>query len=219
MGGSFSAAGRFPAWRAAAVWAVAAVVLTGAVVLFADRAVSTWSHDVLHRPAWAVDITKAAKWYVPCGLAILVLAAALAEKLAGRPLGRLWRAAVAAALATLLAAVAVTFVKYGFGRLWPETWVDKNPSWIGNHAFGFAPFHGGGGYESFPSGHTARLSAPAAVLWRRIPALRVLWVLPVLAVIVGLVAADFHFLGDCVGGVFLGVLCAWSVLRTLPQGW
>ena len=29
-------------------------------------------------------------------------------------------------------------MKYAFGRLWPETWVDNNPSWIHDGAYGFS---------------------------------------------------------------------------------
>jgi hypothetical protein len=41
----------------------------------------------------------------------------------------------------------------GFGRTWPESWLGDNPSWIRDDVFGFFPFHGGRGWESFPSGH------------------------------------------------------------------
>ncbi len=54
---------------------------------------------------------------------------------------------------------------YVFGRDWPETWIDNNPSLIRDGAYGFHPFHGNSAYGSFPSGHTARTLAVAAVVW------------------------------------------------------
>jgi membrane-associated phospholipid phosphatase len=199
------------------IWLGSGVVLITLCVLFVDRAVSTWSHAVLHSPLLAVDITLLAGWRYPSAASFFVLVAALVARITGRELGPIWRAAIAAAVATLFATLAVTFVKYGFGREWPETWVRNtpNPSWISNHAYGFTPFHGGEGYLSCPSGHTTRMAAPGAVLWRRLPRLRVLWVLPAVIVAVALVAADFHFVGDCVAGVYLGVACAALVMMVL----
>lgn len=193
--------------RRVAYWLVAALVLTGGCILFLDRPLSTWSHADLHRPEIAVLITRAAKWTIICGIALAVQVAALIARLAGVPMTRAWRIAVAASLAALIAAVLVPFAKFAAGRMWPETWDHGNLSWIGNHRFGFVPF-GGHHNESFPSGHTARVTAPFAVLWQRLPRLRLLWVLPSIIVAAALVATDFHFLGDCVGGAFLGIGCA-----------
>jgi membrane-associated phospholipid phosphatase len=122
---------------------------------------------------------------------------------------------LAAACATLLAIAVVFVLKYAFGRMWPDTWVENNPSWIRNHDFGFMPFHGGPGYASFPSGHTTRITAPFAVLWQRMPRFRLLWVVPPLLVVIGLLAANFHFLSDCLAGIWLGAACAWAVLTFL----
>jgi len=204
-----------PSTPAVLIWLGSGAVLITLCVLFVDRAASSWSHADLHRPALAVHITRLAGWRYPSGAAALVLVAALVARITGRELGPIWRAAIAAAVATLFATIAVTFVKYGCGREWPETWVQNNPSWIGNHAYGFNPFHGGEGYESCPSGHTTRMAAPGAVLWRRLPRWRVLWVLPAAIVAVSLVAADFHFVGDCVAGAYLGVGCAALVMMVI----
>ena len=56
-------------------------------------------------------------------------------------------------------------LKFVFGRLWPDTWVANNPSFIHDGAYGFYFFHGGRGYASFPSGHTAVTCAVISVLW------------------------------------------------------
>ena len=185
--------------------------------MFVDRPIATWSHDALHRPALAVSITKLAKFTVFIGVATVILVVSLIWRLAGRPITPAWRLAMQASLATVLAGVAVILLKYGFGRLWPETWVPgaPNPSWIGMHRFAFLPFHGGEGYESFPSGHTARVTAPCAVLWRGLPRWRVLWAVPVLIMTAALIAADFHFAADCLAGAYVGAAAAGLAIMLL----
>jgi membrane-associated phospholipid phosphatase len=196
----------------AVLWLLLGVGLVALSVGFLDRPVATWSHDVLRRPAWAVALTWPAGLTYTGGGAVLALLAAGVARLSGRPIGAGWRTAIGAAVATLLAVLAIAVLKDAFGRLWPETWVHNNPSWIGNHAYGFFPFHGGEGWGSFPSGHTARITAPFAVLWDRVPRLRVVWVLPPVITAVALIGANFHFLGDCIAGAYLGVACAAAVL-------
>src|SRR5438874_2527893 len=44
-----------------------------------------------------------------------------------------------------------------FGRYWPETWSNNNPSLIGDGTYGFHPFERGDDLGSFPSGHAARI--------------------------------------------------------------
>jgi len=106
-------------------------------------------------------------------------------------------------------------LKYAFGHPWPETWVDDNPSWIKNGAYGFFPFHGRAGWSSFPSGHMTEVTAPVAVLWARLPRWRLVLVLPVLVVAVGLFGADYHFVGDMVAGVYLGAACGAGILAVM----
>ncbi len=187
------------------LWSLSCVLLVGLTVAFVDRPAATWSHDVLHRPAAAVFVTTLAKWWVFCAGALAVQAACLLWRLSGRHMEPAWRTALAASLAVLIAIVAEIVLKYAFGRLWPETWLHPpNPSWIGTHSFAFQPFHGGTGYESFPSGHTARATAPFAVLWQRLPRGRAIWALPPLIMAAALIASNFHFVGDCLAGAYVG---------------
>jgi membrane-associated phospholipid phosphatase len=203
---------RRPVATRLALWALSGIVLVGLCVALLDRPIATWSHAVLHRPAAAVAITKLAGFWVCAEIAAAALAGALAVRLLYGGLTPAWRSAMAAALATILAALAVMLLKDAFGRLWPETWIDNNSSWIGTHQYGFNPFHGGEAYGSFPSGHTARITAPFAVLWQRLPRWRVLWALPPLAIAAALIACNYHFLGDCIGGAYLGIASAALVL-------
>jgi membrane-associated phospholipid phosphatase len=105
--------------------------------------------------------------------------------------------------------VAASFInnglKYAFGRTWPETWIDNNPSLIQNGIFGFNPFHGGPGFASFPSGHVAAVCAVMTVLWWSYTNLRPIYVACVAAVAAGLIGANYHFLSDILSGIFVGV--------------
>ena len=70
-----------------------------------------------------------------------------------------------------------------FGRTWPATWTNNNPSLLRDRVYGFNCFHSGHGYSSFPSGQTAA----------------------VLAVGIVLTGANFHFLSDVIAGGFVGI--------------
>ncbi|MFZ1110117.1 MAG: phosphatase PAP2 family protein [Rhodomicrobium sp.] len=106
--------------------------------------------------------------------------------------------------ALLVAYVLKEQLKYLFGRTWPETWVNNNPSFFGDGTYGFFPLHGGAGYASFPSGHTTLIAAVAGALWSLVPRLRWLGVALVLAVAAGLLGADYHWLSDIMAGAILG---------------
>jgi membrane-associated phospholipid phosphatase len=101
--------------------------------------------------------------------------------------------------------------KWAFGRTWPESWLGTNPSWIRDGVYGFFPFHGGSGWGSFPSGHTTIITTPAVIMWIVWPKLRPLWAAIVALVIVGLVGANYHFVSDIIGGLFLGTAIGLSL--------
>jgi membrane-associated phospholipid phosphatase len=127
-------------------------------------------------------------------------------------------------LQALLFAIAVNLVattavkdllKWAFGRSWPETWGNRNPfhpSLISDGTYGFHPFHSGGVYQSFPSGHTAATFAVISMLWLSRPRWRWLYALVAAFVSLALVALDFHFVGDVIAGAMLGT--ATGVLAT-----
>jgi membrane-associated phospholipid phosphatase len=181
---------------------LACLVLVPLCVIFLDRAIATFSHDVLARPRWSVALTHLADIPAPAATIGLVLAGA--AYLAGWQPGPRGILLLRACILTLAALMLKDVLKFGFGRTWPDTWVDNNPSWIRNHVFGFFPFHGGRGYASFPSGHTVAVTTPCAALWWLRPLRPLLVALPLL-VVTGLLVSDFHWLGDCVAGAFLAV--------------
>src|SRR5205823_5406269 len=79
----------------------------------------------------------------------------------------------------------------------------------------FAPFHVPSQNNSFPSGHTSRAFALAAVVaaHTRQPALRVIVYGAAAAVGIAEVVADRHFASDVVGGAVLGTLVGQGVVR------
>lgn len=104
-------------------------------------------------------------------------------------------------------------LKYVFGRTWPQTWINNNPSLIQNNAFGFHWFHGGVAYAAFPSGHSTVSVAFATALWLSFPKLRWLAVLIPTVVIIGLLGKNYHFVSDIIGGSFLGGLIAFYAIK------
>ena len=99
-----------------------------------------------------------------------------------------------------------------FGRYWPETWHNNNPSLIGTGMYGFHPFQVGDDIGSFPSGHAARICGFATVFWIALPRCRWLWTVLALPMLVALVAMNYHFVGDVVAGSVLGAIVGtWAV--------
>jgi hypothetical protein len=56
------------------------------------------------------------------------------------------------------------------------------------------------------------------VLWVAYPKLRPLWALMVLAVVIGLIGADYHFVSDIVAGGFLGASTGWLAVMLWDEG-
>ena len=111
-------------------------------------------------------------------------------------------------LATLAATAAKDELKWMFGRSWPQFWLKNN-------IYGFHPFSNSFFYGSFPSGHTAYISAPIGVLWALHPRWRPACAAIIGFVMLGLVAADYHYLADVLGGLITGTVCAWGTLVLL----
>lgn len=201
-------------------WLTGFVVTLAAVTIcyfYVDRPVAFYAHAHLVPNRFYFDLlTRIAEY-------LFVVAAVLFAIFGMRTLvtkhWEKWQAA--ALLSGISLSVAETIkdeLKFAFGRTWPETWLNNNPSLISNGTYGFHPFHGGGGYASFPSGHTTAVCAVAAVLWFAYPKLRSLWALGVLAVVVGLIGADYHFVSDIIAGGFLGASTGWLAVMVWEEG-
>ncbi|BAJ03332.1 phosphatase PAP2 family protein [Shewanella violacea] len=111
-----------------------------------------------------------------------------------------------------LASLVRVSAKIAFGRTWPETWVNDNPSWINNGLEAFHPFAQGIAYNSFPSGHALFTFSLATVFWYHFPRLRPVWLACMLGVLIGQVGLNYHFLGDLLAGATLGTFIAHMVI-------
>jgi membrane-associated phospholipid phosphatase len=98
-----------------------------------------------------------------------------------------------------------------FGRYWPETWSNDNPSLIGNGTYGFHPFQRGDDIGSFPSGHACRILGFATVWLIAMPRNRIVQVVVIVlcaSMLVSLVAMNYHFVSDVIAGSVLGGIVA-----------
>jgi hypothetical protein len=147
-------------------------------------------------------------------LAPFVLLAGLLRRWFG-PWTRLEKAAAAAAVSTLLTALAAVLLKMTFGRSCPDVVT------VDGGAYGFYPFHVGAAYWAFPSGHTACTFSVTSVMEVAFPKRRLYCWLVAGIVMAALVALSYHFVGDLPAGAFVG----WAVggttarlfgLKTLP---
>jgi len=191
-------------------WSMGFLLTVSAVVVsyaWLDRPIALFAHDQLQRYDLFAKLTYIPEIVTP--LVLLAFAAIGLHALIGRKLPKLETVAVLAAASLSVANAVKDQLKFAFGRTWPETWVRNNPSFIHDGVYGFNPFHGGPGFASFPSGHTTAICAVMAVLWICYPRFRLIYVLAIAAVAIGLVGADFHFLGDVIAGGFLGVSTGW----------
>ena len=186
------------------------IVLVTLSIAFVDRAASSWSHATLGGIAVFGELTHLVDPLLPAAVAGLVLIG-LASVL-GWQRGENGTTLLASCLAIVIAVAIKEQLKFVFGRTWPETWVNHNPSWISDGAYGFHPFHGGTGWTSFPSGHMTQVTALAAVFWQRAGRWRWLWAALVVLVAAGLLGADYHFVGDMVAGAYLGAASAAGAL-------
>ncbi|MBI3407100.1 MAG: phosphatase PAP2 family protein [Planctomycetes bacterium] len=185
---------------------LAALILCAALVwlcyLFVDRPVAFFVHDrdfaqfsVLKWLTYPPPILQA---WTPVLIAVLMV-----RRIFG-PFRRWERAILAACVTMILADQFRSSLGFAFGRYWPDTWIENNPSLIRDGAYGFHPFHGGPAYGSFPSGHTARTVAVAAIVWIAHPKWRWACVFAFAAESIGLIGMNYHFVGDVIAGACVG---------------
>jgi len=195
------------------IGAVSCALLLLLAIGFVDRPLSTWTHADFHGEQAFIWLTWIVDPIPPLAL-IGVTGAGIAAIAGWRP-GTHGRILLATCLATLTAIVIKDELKILFGRTWPETWTNNNPSWIKDGVFGFEPFHGGAGWYSFPSGHTTLVSAPMMVLFLCLPRLRMVWLALIALVVIGLLGADYHWLSDTIAGFYLGTAVAIGMVALL----
>ena len=118
--------------------------------------------------------------------------------------------------ATLILTLGVRYItKWVFGRTWPQTWKENNPSWLHNGVEGFFPFKTGVAYSSFPSGHAMVTFALCYILWHHYPKMKWIWLSMITLSLLGQLGQYYHYLGDLCAGAIFGCLCAQLVLQVL----
>jgi membrane-associated phospholipid phosphatase len=185
---------------------------------FVDRPVAFFVHDHriprLEELRWLTEPPPLVQSWAPLALVLLAMRRAVGP-------WRRWQHVLCVACVSLI--IADQFRQsLGdlFGRYWPETWHDNNPSLIGSGAYGFHPFQVGDDIGSFPSGHSARIVGFASVFWLAMPRSRWACVVVGLPMLVALVGMDYHFVGDVVAGGTLGAIVgSWAArLSSLNSG-
>jgi len=111
-----------------------------------------------------------------------------------------------------------TPIKALFGRTWPTTFFEGNPSYLEHGVYGFQPLSWQVAYWAFPSGHAAEITAVAVAAAWYYP--RAAWWMLLLSLVVmaDLVLLNYHWLSDVIGGALFGLTAALLVRRLqLPQ--
>src|SRR5215475_12643790 len=190
---------------AIAKW-TAALLICGACVtisyFFIDRSFAYFAHDELLGYRATFDLVGR----LPNVLGPLVIGCTLifaVRAVLGRPTTEIQTSIVLSALSLALSAILENWLKFTFGRTWPETWVQDNPSLIRDGIHNFNPFHGGAGFAAFPSGHMVAICAIMSVFWIGYPRFRAIYAICVAIPFIGLLGANFHFVSDLIAGSFL----------------
>src|SRR5205085_684581 len=183
---------------------------------FLDRPIAFYVHAHVREYPIFARATQLPEFIAPLGAVVLLWLGIRA--LMQQPLSGLQPEMLLCCLSLVVTDALKRELKAGFGRTWPETWVRDNPSLSRDGVYGFNPFHGGPGFESFPSGHTTGVIAVMSVLWICYPRFRILYGIVIAAVVGGLIGADFHFLSDCIAGAFLGASTGWIVVTVWERG-
>ena len=202
--------------------------LVGTVVAVAisyqwiDRPVALFFHNTVARPETFAKLTYAPDPMVPLACFVFVVFGLVS--LSGRVLSRIENCTLLCSLSLIVAELTKIQLKLVFGRTWPDTFRDSNPSFLRDGVYGFNFFHGGHAYASFPSGHTTLAFAMATSLSDDIHRTWATVGLYGLAtgVAVSRVYQEAHWVSDVVGGAALGIASAklvsgrWRVFGLTP---
>jgi len=189
-------------------WLVALAVTAIAVTIayyWLDRPIALIIHNQFNSTDHPIFVVLN---QIPDPRTLIVIAVSLGlgfRALSGRSISNFYAAVFLCSWSLFLSEAIKNQLKVVFGRTWPETWVDNNPSFIRDGVFGFNFMRDGDAFRSFPSGHMAAICAVMSVLWFWYPRWRVLFAIMALFVGVGLVGANYHFLSDVIAGAFVGI--------------
>ncbi len=199
------------------IWAVAGAALLGAVlvtlsVAFIDRPVERLVADhVLNynsRLMFFDGLASPSLLAFPLACSYLLFYAVF--RLWRRPAGQGTELLLKLSIAVAVVTLAKDELKWLIGRPWPFSWLEEG-------MYRLHPFTNDAWYGSFPSGHTSVSAAPMFVLWWCLPKYRPLWLVVVFSVMIGLVGSGHHYVGDVIGGFFLGLGVAAGVVTIWPD--
>lgn len=207
------------AWTKLQIWCALFVLTIAAVVLcvcYLDRPICLLANSIFGQFIWIGDFKRTPNFFDP--LALFLFALFLWRRLVRRPTGKLDVACILGDGSLLLTHYISDKLKYVFARTYPKY---GSPSFIHDGAYSFNFFRPGHDYLSFPSGHAAAVGAILSILWIFYPRFRVLYALTAIGFSVVLVATNYHFLSDVIGGGFLGassgVLTVFAWQRLSPD--
>lgn len=198
--------------RAIIVW-LSALILTSAMVVIShqwlDRPIALFFHRPGQRSpdSWWAMLTHIPNPLIPAAIVAFVILGLRAVM--KRTLPAYQAAGFVCSVGVIVTEVTKEKLKFLFGRSWPESWMGNNPSFIRDGVYEFHFMQGGGAFNAFPSGHMATSCAVLAVLWLMYPRFKLLYLVAGLGVGAGLVAANYHFLGDVIAGAFVGGFVGW----------
>lgn len=195
-----------PPIRATLVAFLLGTVLVVVCYFFVDRPVAYAAHGRDHYLDAVLKVITFVPSYAQAWVPAVLLV--LAVRRAWGPWRRCELALLTACVCVLVADQCRGSMGYVAGRYWPETWVEDNPSLIrdGAAGYGFNPLEGSRKANSFPSGHMARTLAFVTVFGIAYPWARGLGVIAAVTEAAGLIGMNYHFVGDVVGGSFLGAI-------------
>jgi membrane-associated phospholipid phosphatase len=192
----------FKSWFVGLVLTAAFVSLS---VQWLDRPLALWVCDTFGVWRTSLPIQSADRIFsTPLGSAVLFVIFGLVA-IMGRRFSKLEAALAMSTISTLATIVVNSQLKFAFGRTWPDTAEPEIVSLLHDNAYGFHFFQFGKAFESFPSGHAAVAAAVLSAIWIFFPKRRVICAIGIVAVDMGLVVLNLHFLSDVVAGNFLGL--------------
>lgn len=191
-------------------WLLALAISGGATylsVLYVDRpAAEFFDRSVRHTIWWGgINGFLAPLVVVPIA-AVLFLLVLGCWLLAGRQMAVWTLKPVLCCWSVIWALGAELVFKQIFGRAWPD------PTYIGNHLYGFRFFHGHEHWNSFPSGTATIALALVATLWHIAPRVRSFSVCLAVLLLVGVVVTNGHWISDVIAGAFLGWSIGWMTV-------
>jgi membrane-associated phospholipid phosphatase len=183
-----------------------------------DRPLAFWVHAHQSRIGLRNEIGPIARIPNPAVLAsLLVFLVVGCYRLAKHRCGHFGHAVLASSISVLVGETIKEVLKWVFGRPSPDIWIMSNSSVIGSRGYQFHWFQGIEPFNSFPSGHMTAVTAATAILWMQYPQFRPLYLLCCAIVATGLVALNFHFLGDVAAGALLGTAIGLLVYYAVPE--